>query len=100
MQAYKSVKNIEIERRNAHRQGKQRGTLTFEVDSNMSAKIITPFTNPFAEVPYMIITPIIDDGHAFETQVAITEITTTNFAVNIQNTSDEKVNGSIQWYTE
>lgn len=100
MQSYKSVKNIELERKNARRQEKQRGMLSFDIDQNTSGKIITPFTKPYAEVPFIIITPLIDDGHAFEVTVVVTSITKTDFTVNIQNTSEDVVKGTVMWYTE
>lgn len=101
MQAYKSVKNIENERRIARRQNKQGGELPFELDPNTSCNIVVPFVKAYLEVPFVLITPIVCEEHAFEVQIRVTGITKKDFTVHIQNESvDDVVKGSIMWRTD
>lgn len=100
MQSYKSAKNIEIDRRVARRQDKQRGEMSFELEPNSSGLITTPFVKTYADVPFIIITPIVGDGHEFDITVAVTNITKKDFTINVQSVSEDVVKGAVQWYSE
>lgn len=100
MQAYKSSKNEEISRKMMRRQGKQRGEIPFEVLANTSGRIITKFGNEYTELPFILLTPVVGEGHEFDIVVVLTERTKKDFTVNIQNTGSEPVKGTIMWFSE
>jgi hypothetical protein len=100
MQVYKSAKNIDIERRIARKQDKQGGEFSFELEPLTSCKIISPFVKPYAEVPFILITPVVCEEHAFEVDARVTSITKKDFTVHVQNETTEVVKGVIMWRSE
>jgi len=100
MQSYKSVKNVEIERKFARKADKQRGEISFCLDANTSGKIITPFVKPYADIPLILITLVIDGDHTFEVAAVVNTITTKDFTISVQNTSEEEVKGYLLWCTD
>lgn len=102
MQAYKSTKNAEYERKMARKLMKQVGEIPFELAPNTSGRITNKFVTEYQEkeLPFIYLTPMVDTlGHEFEVSAALTSRTTKDFTINIQNLSTEAVKGTILWFS-
>lgn len=100
MQQYKSCKNIEIDRKLARHLEKQRGEIPFELESNKSGRATVKFPKEYADVPFILLTPIVNSGAEFDVSVVMTNRTKAEFTVNVQNTGSEPAKGSILWLSE
>lgn len=99
MQQYKSDKNIEIDRAHLERTRKMKGEIPFELDANNSGRIVTKFTKEFEDVPMIITSVVITSGSEFNIMTVLTNVTKTEFTINIQNAGDSEAKGYISWFS-
>jgi len=98
MQQYKSQKNIEIERNVAEKNQKFRGEIPFEVEANISGKIINKFPKEFESEPIIFLSTIVAGNcDPFLVSTRLSSVTKTEFSVDIQNAGDNKVTGIVRW---
>ena len=97
MQQYKAPQNVLIEQKNARRAEKRRGEIPFAIEGNTSGKIVNKYPKEYTHIPYVLTNTIVTSGSEFDVKTILTESTPAEFTVNILNTSEEPVKGTIQW---
>lgn len=97
MQQYKSHKNLLDEKKNEKRLEKRRGEIPYSLEANQSGRIVLTFTKEYSEVPIVLTSTVVLEGSEFDVNAILTNVTQSNFTINIQNTSNEHVKGTIYW---
>jgi len=97
MQEYKSALNVINEIKSEKRGEKRRGDVAYSLEENRSGKITVKFTKEYTEPPLVVISTIVQEGPEFCVQTVLTNISTSDFTINLQNSSDKPVKGLIRW---